>query len=278
MDWAPSGATRLAAVLGDPVRHSLSPVIHNAAFGALGLDWTFVALEVTAAGLADAVRGVRALGLAGLSVTMPHKESIVGLLDEVVGDAALLGAVNCVRSSGGRLIGHNTDGVGFVEGLRSDTGRDPAGMRGVVLGTGGAARAVALALAGHGAVDVALLGRDPSRTAMVAERLGGVIRAGTPVDLAAADLVVNASPVGMEAHPGTPVDPAGLDGGTVVVDLVYHPIETELVRDCRSRGIVAANGVAMLVHQAAAAFELWTGAAAPLEAIRSAVDRHLAGE
>jgi shikimate dehydrogenase len=267
----------LAAVLGDPVRHSLSPVIHNAAFGALGLDWSFVALEVAAIDLADAVRGVRALGLAGLSVTMPHKESIVALLDEVVGDATTLGAVNCVTNAGGRLIGHNTDGVGFVEALRSDADRDPAGMRCVVLGTGGAARAVALALAGGGAVDVALVGRDASRSAATAERLGGAVRSGTMVDLAAADLIVNATPVGMEAHPGTPLDPSGLRTGVVVVDLVYHPIETELIRECRSRGILATNGVAMLVHQAAAALELWTGSAAPLEAIRSAVDRHLAG-
>jgi shikimate dehydrogenase len=267
----------LAAVLGDPVRHSLSPVIHNAAFGALGLDWSFVALEVAAADLADAVRGARALGLAGLSVTMPHKESIVGLLDEVVGDAVILGAVNCVTNAGGRLVGHNTDGAGFVDGLRSDTDRDPAGMRCVVLGTGGAARAVALALSRCGAADVVLVGRDAVRSADVAARLGGAVRSGTMGDLAVADLIVNATPVGMQAHPGTPLDPAALNGGAVVVDLVYHPIETELIRDCRSRGILATNGVAMLVHQAAAALELWTGDAAPLDAIRAAVDRYLAG-
>lgn len=264
-------------MLGDPVRHSLSPVVHNAAFDALGLDWTFLALEVAAPDLPDAVRGVRALGLAGLSVTMPHKESIVGLLDVVDGAAGVLGAVNCVTVEDGRLVGHNTDGPGFTAGLRAEEGVAPEGLRCTVLGTGGAARAVALALAGEGAADVALLGRDPARSARIAERLGGGIRAGEAGDLRSADLVVNATPVGMDAHPGVPVDPELLADGAVVVDLVYHPLETRLLRECRARGLAASNGVAMLVHQAAVAFELWTGQAAPLDAVRDAVERRLAG-
>ncbi len=224
--------------------------------------------------LADAVSGARALGLAGLSVTMPHKEAIVPLLDEVVGDAVVLGAVNCVRVEGGRLIGHNTDGVGFTRGLRAETGTDAGGLRCVVLGTGGAARAVALALGGT-AADVAIISRDPDRAAGVVGGLGPAVRVGGSADLAHAELVVNATPVGMAEHPGLPVDPGVLPAGTVVADLIYHPLETELVAAARAIGLRATNGVSMLVHQAAAAFKLWTGSAAPLGAIERAVGAHL---
>jgi shikimate dehydrogenase len=277
---APTGATRLAAVIGSPVRHSLSPVLHNAAFAATGLDWVYVALDVREGTVPDALAGVRALGIGGLSVTMPHKEAVAAACDRLSDDAEVLGAVNCVVLDDGELVGHNTDGPGFVAALAAD-GIAVASRRCVVLGAGGAARSVALAVARAGAADVAVVNRTEERAHRAVEPLGPRGRvvgpAGLPDAVAAADLVVNATPVGMgDPGPGDlPLDPRMLHAGQVVVDLVYQPLETPLVAAARERGAVAVNGVPMLVHQAAVAFELWTGVAAPVaamtEAVRSAI-------
>ena len=273
----PSGSTRLACVIGDPVRHSLSPTVHNAAFRELGLDWVLVALEVAPAHLPAAVEGWRALGVAGASVTMPHKEAVVDLLDEVSDDAAALGAVNCVVVEDGRLLGHNTDGAGFVASLQGAGGRPAAALTGrtVVLGTGGAARAVARAVALSGAAEVALVSRDPDRARAVADSIGSGVVGASAAAVGEADLVVNATPVGMAEHPGRPCPPEALRADAVVVDLVYHPLETEWLAACRTRGLEVANGVPMLVHQAAVAFELWTGRPAPVPTMTSAATARL---
>ncbi|MDP9387542.1 MAG: shikimate dehydrogenase, partial [Actinomycetota bacterium] len=158
----PTASTHLAGVIGDPVRHSLSPVLHNAAFRALGLDWAYVAFEVAAADIAAAVAGVRALGVEGLSVTTPHKDRLAGLVDALSPAAQRLGAVNCVVRRGDLLVGESTDGRGFLDAVRLDHGFDPAGRRCVVRGSGGAARAIVLALAEAGAAEVVVVaGRSP---------------------------------------------------------------------------------------------------------------------
>jgi shikimate dehydrogenase len=273
---APTGATRLAAVIGSPVRHSLSPALHNAAFEAVGLDWVYVALEVPEGQVPEALAGARALGLAGLSVTMPHKEAVARCCDRLSDDAEALGAVNCVVIRDGELVGHNTDGDGFLAALAVD-GVDARGERCVVLGAGGAARSVALALARAGAAEVAVVNRTEERARQAVALLGGCGRVVTgdrvAEVVAAARLVVNATSVGM-GEPGPadlPLDPDLLHEGQVVVDLVYQPLETPLVRAARARGALAVNGVPMLVHQAAVAFSLWTGAPAPLAAMTAAV-------
>jgi len=278
----PSGTTHLAAVIGAPVRHSLSPLVHNAAFRATGLDWTYLAFEVQPDALAHALDGVRALGIAGLSVTMPHKEDVARLVDELSDDARLLGAVNCVVNERGRLIGHNTDGAGFVAALGAELGADPSGKRCLVMGAGGAARAVVLALARAGASTVVVANRTRSRAeeaAALAGPAGLVVAPGDVVtEIGLADVVVNATSVGM-GLPGTsevPFPPEALHHGQVVADIVYQPLVTPLVAAARERGVTAANGVSMLVHQAAVAFELWTGTAAPIEAMTAAVEHHLA--
>jgi shikimate dehydrogenase len=270
----------LAAVIGDPVRHSLSPALHNAGFAELGLDWVFVALPVAEGDAPAAIDGVRALGIRGLSVTMPHKEAILPALDDLSETAAALRAVNCIVADGRRLVGHNTDGTGFVRGLRADLGVDPAGRRCVVVGTGGAARAVTQALAAAGAGSVVVAGRDAGRTAAAAA-VAGDVGATVSLDevvseLGGAELVVNATPIGMQASPGVPFPVEALTRSTPVVDLVYHPIETDLVRACRGAGVPVANGLAMLVHQAAAAFELWTGEPAPVDVMTAAALAELA--
>lgn len=266
----------MAAVIGDPVVHSLSPAIHNAAFAAAGLDWVFVALPVAPGDAPAAVSGARALGIGGLSVTMPHKAAVIPALDGLSPVAAELGAVNCIHRDAAdpdRWLGHNTDGEGFLGGLRADLAVDPSGIGAVVLGAGGAARAVVRALGGAGA-RVAVAARRPEAAAAAAA-LGGpaasVVPAGGLADaVTSASLVVNATPVGMAGHPGVPLDPTTLGPAHAVVDLVYHPLDTELLRAARAAGAATANGVSMLVHQAAAAFTRWTGEPAPLEAMDGA--------
>jgi len=271
-----SGATRLAAVIGSPVRHSLSPAIHNAGFAAAGLDWTYVALEVAPGDCERALDGMRALGLAGLSVTMPHKDDVAALVDERSDDVETLGAANCVAPlADGRLRAENTDGPGFVASLR-EAGVDPAGLRCCVLGAGGAARAVVLALARAGAADVAVVNRTPSRGELAAALAGPAGRVGTGPDVGEADLVVNATSVGMGPDGGLPLDPDALRPGQVVAELVVHPVRTPLLEAAAGKGLVTVDGVGMLVHQAAIAFEAWTGARAPVAAMAAAAREQLA--
>lgn len=273
-----TGSTRVAAVIGSPVRHSLSPVLHNAAFEAAGVDWVFVALDVASGRGRHAVAAMRALQLAGLSVTMPHKSDVAGAVDDLSAAAAELGAVNCVAWDGDRLVGHNTDGDGFLDALRADVGVDPSGRRAVVVGAGGAARAVIRALARQGATEVVVVNRTAAHATAAAALAGTSGRVGSAADVAAADIVVNATPIGMgapvlaEPDPDRlPVPAEALHAGQVVADLVYQPLVTPLLRVAGGRGATTLDGVGMLLHQAARAFQLWTGAEAPMEAMRAAL-------
>ena len=280
MGWQPGPRTRLAAVIGDPVRHSLSPLIHNAAFRAVDLDWAYLAFEVPADGGATAVEAMRALGIDGLSVTMPLKAEVAAAVDTLSADAEALAAVNTVVRQGTVLVGENTDGAGFVNALRIDEGFDPSGKRCLVVGAGGAARAVVRALATSGAHEVVVVARRAEAAAEAVALAGGTGRPGTVDEADAADLVVNATPLGMEdvieLEPVLPVPEQRLGPGQVVADLVYHPLITPFVAAARRRGAVAVNGVGMLLHQAAVAFRLWTGEDAPLDAMSAAVVAELA--
>ena len=273
-----SGHTRLAVVIGDPVRHSLSPAIHNAAFAALGMDWVFLACPVPEGKVPEALAGAVALGIEGLSVTMPHKAAVAGAVDELSPTASLLGAVNCVARDGERLVGHSTDGDGFVDALADEARWSPAGARCVVFGAGGAGRAVVLALAGAGAAEVAVVNRTARHAEAAAALAGDRGRVVEAADAGRFDLVVNATPLGMTGHGGAalPFDPGLLRPDQLLVDLVYEPAETALLAAARARGVRAFNGVRMLVHQAARAFELWTGVAAPTEAMAAATTEALA--
>jgi shikimate dehydrogenase len=273
----PGSHTRLAAVIGFPVRHSLSPAMHNAAFVELALDWVYVACEVAPGAVEWAFAGVRALGLGGLSVTIPHKEAALDAVDEVSDAARAVGAVNTVVPVGnGRLRGDNTDGAGFLASL-ADQGFDPDGRVCAVLGAGGAARAVVYALAGAGAAEVVVVNRTPARTETTATLAGAAGRVGAPADVRSADLVVNATPIGLAGSgpDELPVDPELLRQGQLVVDLVPNPAVTPLMRAARARGAGDAGGLGMLVHQGALAFELWTGHPAPVEVMRAAAVRAL---
>jgi shikimate dehydrogenase len=261
-----SGHTRVAGVIGWPVEHSRSPAIHNAAFAALGLDWVYGAFPVRPGDGAAAVRGAAVLGLAGLNVTMPHKADVVAACDELSPAAAALASVNTVVfRPDGSILGDSTDGAGFLRSL-ADEGLDPRGRRVLVLGAGGAARAVLAALVDAGAT-VAVAARRPEAAQRCAADLPGVAAAEWPADVADVPVVVNATPIGMGEDPALPVEPVE---GQWVVDLVYHPLETPLLAAAARVGAHPVGGLGMLVHQAALSFERWTGVPAPVEAMRAA--------
>ncbi len=267
-----SGSTRVAGVIGAPVRHSLSPVMHNAAFEATGLDWRYLAFEVAEGAAPDALAAMRTLGLGGLSVTMPHKTAVADACDDLTEDARLLRSVNCVvPTETGRLLGASTDGDGFVRSL-VEASVETTGRTVALLGAGGAARAVALALVRSGA-DVVVTARRAA-AALDVVSLDANIRsiewADRDAAVHAADIVVNCTPLGMLDNRELPVAPTALRTGHCVVDLVYRPLETPLLAAARASGAATVDGFGMLVHQAAIAFELWTGVPAPVDVMRQA--------
>jgi shikimate dehydrogenase len=266
-----TGSTRVVGVIGDPVVHSRSPAMHNAAFAALGLDWVYVAFPVARGDGAAAVRAVPALGLSGLNVTMPHKGDAARACDDLAPEAAALGAVNTVVNADGALVGHSTDGEGFLRAL-DDEGVAVRGRRALVVGAGGAARAISHALGRAGAA-VTVAARRPDAARDVAALTPDGVTAGID-DIAVEhfDVIVNATPLGMRGEP-PPFDPAGLHAGQFVYDTVY-PTETPLLRDARARGLRAAGGLGMLVHQGALSFSLWTGVEPPLDIMRAAASAH----
>jgi shikimate dehydrogenase len=272
-----SGTTRVAGVIGDPVRHSLSPAIHNAAFAEAQLDWVFLAFEVVDGDAPAAVVGAKALGVDGLSVTMPHKATVIEALDRLSPTAERLGAVNAIVREGTEFVGHSTDGAGLIDALHYDEGFSAAGKCCVVLGAGGAARAAILALADADAAEVIVVNRTAQNAERAAQLAGGVGRVGTQDDVAAADLVVNATPLGMLGEADAPaVDAALFKPHQLFVDLVYAPPITPTVQAARAAGAHAVGGLGMLVHQAAHAFTLWTGQDAPLPAMSAAAMAALA--
>jgi shikimate dehydrogenase len=267
-----NGETRVTGLIGDPVAHSRSPAILNAAFAASGCNWVYVAFPVPEGRGGDAVRAAAMLGLAGLTVTMPHKADAAAACDDLTADAAALGAANVVTvTPDGRIGGASTDGEGFVDALRHD-GFEPKAHSALVCGAGGAARAIVLALGRHGAGVTVAARRLEAAEAAAALASDSTALQLTDVDPGAYDLVVNATPLGMHGEPG-PVDPERLNPGQFVVDTVYHPMETPFLAALSARGIACTNGLGMLVHQAALAFELWTGIPAPLDAMREAAPR-----
>jgi shikimate dehydrogenase len=268
----PHGATRVAGVVGWPVEHSLSPAIHNAAYAAMGLDQVYVAFPVPPGGLPEALAGLAALGVAGVNVTMPHKEEAAALAAVRSGEAERLAAANVLTFEEGEASADNTDAAGFARFLLGDAGFDPAGRSALVFGAGGAARACALALARAGIGRLTVAVREAAR----ADTLLDVVREAVP-DVAvvpfddehvrAADLLVNATPLGQS---GEHLPAGGLHAGQWVVDLVYRPALTPLVAAAKAAGARAFGGLGMLLHQAALTIELWTGRVAPLAEMSAA--------
>lgn len=273
---------RVAALIGSPVEHSLSPVIHQAAFDAAGVAWTYAAFDVAAGCGAEAVAAMRVLGLRGLSVTMPHKHDVAAAVDRLDPAAAALASVNTVSWDGEELVGSSTDGWGFVHSL-AEVGIDVTGARVAVIGAGGAARSVIDALGRAGAASIPVVNRTPER-AVAATSLADVAVVGGAGDIADADIVVNASSVGMGVDPSTAgphdlaCDPTLLHREQVVVDLVYHPLQTAWLTRAAELGARTIDGLGMLIHQAALQQVAWLGVMPDVAVMRRAALRALADQ
>ncbi len=272
----------MIGLIGYPVEHSLSPAMHNAAFAALGLNYRYLPLPVRAEYLEEAMAGLRALGFVGANVTVPHKEAVMGYLDEVSPEARAIGAVNTIVLKEERLVGHNTDGLGFIAALR-EGGFRIRGRRAIVLGAGGAARAVVYALVTAGA-EVVVFNRTLSRAKALAHSLSPhlppthaiivlpLIKEALAQHASSAHLLVNATPLGMWPEVETSPWPERLPfpPHLTVFDLVYNPRKTALLRVAQAAGAKAISGLGMLVHQGAEAFCLWTGEDPPIEVMYQA--------
>lgn len=283
-----SGSTKITGIFGHPIGHTLSPAIQNAAFGHLGLDIMYAPFHVSPANLAAAVEAVRALEILGVNVTIPHKEKVIEYLDEVDKVAEEIGAVNTVVNRDGCLVGYNTDGEGFLRSLSDETGFDPTGKRILIVGAGGAARAIFYTLLSRGVASVVIANRTVKRAAELAEEFRAVAGeravavAGLDPDslrekASGADLVVNTTSLGMEGQSllDFPVDV--LPKSSVVSDIVYKPLDTELIKKAKDLGLRVHKGIGMLIHQGALGFELWTGKTAPVDVMTKAAMEELYG-
>ncbi|MGQ9524705.1 MAG: shikimate dehydrogenase [Armatimonadota bacterium] len=278
------GTTKVLCVIGHPVAHSFSPRMHNAAIAELGLDLCYVAFDVSPEDVELAVRGMRALGILGMNVTVPHKQAVIPFLDELSEEAKLVGAVNTIRNDGGRLRGFNTDVYGILTALRETAGLDPLPARIAVLGASGAARAVAYALATAREVrSVTIFNRTGQKAVLLAEEMSAVTGknvTGRPLTVTALSdelpkcgLLVNATSVGMHpnVHASPLPDSSLLHPSLVVYDAVFNPRETMLMRQALSAGCRAYNGLDMLLYQGALSFEIWTGVRPPIDVMRKAL-------
>lgn len=271
----------IVGVFGYPVDENPTVVMQEAAFRDLGLNWRYLNFEVKPEALPDAIKGMRAMNFKGINLTIPHKVAVMPLLDEVADDARMIGAVNTVWRSGDKLIGENTDGKGFLRGVRQDARIDPTGKHVVVVGAGGAARAIVVELVLAGAADVLVLNRSPERgQTMVNElraRTGGHIRFAPwggvfPVP-AETDIFVNATSIGLYPDVNATID-VNLDAtrsDMLVCDVIPNPPDTHLMQLARSRGMPTLNGLSMLVYQGVIGFELWTGQKASESVMKQAL-------
>jgi shikimate dehydrogenase len=269
-------------LFGQPVAGNPTQFMMERGFAAAGLDWRYLTLEIAPARLGDAVRGARAMGFRGGNVTMPHKVAVIEFLDELTEAAGLMQAVNCINNRDGRLVGENTDGKGFVQSLR--TLADPMGKNVVVLGAGGAARAIAVELALAGAGSLTVVNRSADRGQHLADLVNG--RTATPASAvewsapfavpAECEVLINATSIGLfDDDAVVPVELDSLRPGLIVADVIFNPSVTWLLSRARERGCTTLDGLGMLVNQALIAFELWTGVAADAAVVREALEEFL---
>lgn len=278
-----TGNTRVVALLGSPVAHSLSPLIHNASFAHAGLDAIYTTFDVSSAGAGAAIDGIRALGLAGANVTMPLKGAVIPHLDELTPEAELMGAVNTIVNDSGRLIGHNTDGAGALRAA-SEAGFDVVGKKVTIIGTGGAGSAIytQAAFAGASSISIFKMRTDgfsetERRVQEVADRSGATLNLFRGADseqlraqIEQSSLIVNATAIGMDPRADEAVIPSEwIHAGQGVMDTVYHPVNTLLLQHATQRSATAINGLGMLLWQAALAENLWFGIDMDVEFIRS---------
>ena len=283
MSDGPNYKPDFVGVFGTPVSENPTVVMQDAAFEALKLNWRYLTIEVFPEDLQKAVEGMRAMNFSGINLTIPHKVEILKYLDEIAPDAALIGAVNTVCRAGDRLVGENTDGKGFLRSLREDAEIDPSGIKAVVLGAGGAARAIAVELALAGAERISIVNRSLERGRSLAEVLNGktgadaeFVRWDIPYEVPAdTDVLVNATSVGLfpDVDDRPDIEYGSITAAMTVCDVIPNPPLTPFLREAKSRGAKTLDGLGMLVYQGAIGFKMWTGLDAPVKEMHQALKR-----
>lgn len=270
----------LLGVMGDPIGHSKSPAMHQAALTAMGLSGAYVPLHIRPEGLSDAIQAIKVLGFRGVNVTIPHKVEVMKYLDVIDEGAQRIGAVNTIVNDNGTLTGYNTDGIGYVRSLKEEACSELKGKHIVVLGAGGAARGIIHALTGEDPGSISIVNRTSAKAVALAAEwsslgdLRGYGEDEADKALLEADIIINTTSVGMFPHISElPVSPKFIPEGIVVSDLIYNPLKTELLRQAELRQCTVHGGLGMFVNQGAYAFEYWTGQAAPVQAMKEAVLR-----
>jgi shikimate dehydrogenase len=276
-----TGQTKIVGIIGDPIKHSRSPQIHNAAIAALGLDYVYVPFHVQPDNLGAAIEGFRAANVVGINVTIPHKQNVVPYLDEISREATLIGAVNTLIFKDGTISGENTDAPGFLQAMQEEGLDVPQGGAAVVIGAGGSARAIVVALALAGVRTICITNRTVSRAVALATDLSektGVSIYGIGLDdpklsnaVGTSQLIVNTASTSMDVSYPLLIDPEWLEPQSIVYDIVYTPPETRLLRAAAEKDCHTIGGLGMLVHQGAIAFERWTGINPPVEIMRQAL-------
>ncbi len=275
--------TNIYGIFGHPVKHSLSPNMHNSAFNELGLDSVYVAFDIEPDNIGEATNAIKVMGLKGINITIPHKQTIIPYLDEVSPDAKLTGAVNTVKNEYGKLSGFNTDVGGFLRAIREDLDFTPEGKTLFLIGAGGAARAVLSAFCMNGGVIVYIADIIKEKAIQLADQFKAnfkEIRIETinigdrgivSEKFSEADILVNASPAGMDGIGTLDIPLNNLKQSAVVYDLVYKPVKTQLLQDAKKLGHKASGGLTMLLYQGAESFEIWTGETAPVDVMKKAL-------
>jgi len=276
-----NGKTEICGLIGYPVRHTFSPLMHNAAFETLGINAVYLPFEVRPEDLESVIHCAGALGIHGLNITVPYKEKVLKYLDEIDKEAALIGAVNTIVIKEGRLKGYNTDGKGFVKSLQEEFGISPRGKRFFIMGAGGASRAISFSLALQGAGRIVLVDEAADKALDIARALTKSTSCETIAlkkdnkamkeMMLNSDVFINATPCGMKPHDPKVVDPDFLHKNLLVYDIIYNPRTTALMRDARNKGAKTANGIGMLLNQGVLSFSLWTGKKAPVHVMKKAL-------
>ncbi len=283
------GTTRIVGLMGYPIGHTLSPAMHNAAFRRLGLDFTYIPMPVKPGDIERAVQSIKPLDILGVNVTAPYKEEVLKYVDGLRGDAKLIGAVNTIHNSGGKLIGYNTDAEGFIISLKSEGRINPRGKNVLLVGAGGVGRAIGVKLAGVGVSTILIADIDSKKSNALKNHIRkcfGKVSSGTEARVVSTqeikkvmkniDILINATTVGMHKKDPCLVNPEWFHGKLFVYDVVYN-IETKLLKEARKKGLKALGGLGMLVHQGALAFAIWTGKKPPVKVMREAIIRKVSG-
>ena len=278
-----TGKTKIVSIFGYPIEHTFSPLMHNAAFSALGLDYCYIPFEVRPEDLKNAVESIRALNIRGVNITVPHKEAVIKYLDELSKEAKLIGAVNTIENRNGRLIGHNTDGRGFIKSLLEDAKTKVKGKSVLLIGAGGAGKGVAVSCALEGASEVVIANRTIKKAEELAKYLSRHFKKikffAIPLEkhkilnaIVKIDILINATSLGLQGKGLLPISQKDLHRDLVIYDLIYNPQITPLFKIARRAGVKkAVNGLGMLIHQGAIAFQIWTGKKPPVDVMKKAV-------